>query len=339
MKNICMNSRKQDLLKHVGDITQIFGAKSFIFSDGMAKGCRGIDIDCGSGLSVTIIPDRCMDIYALKFKGLNCGYLSKTGLVAPGFFEKNGDEYLRTFYAGFLTTCGLRNFGPACEVNGEQHPFHGRISHIQAENLSTDYIWNENDLSLVIKGNMREAKAFKENLCLTREYCFSYGKTSFKIHDTVENLGFRREPLMLLYHMNVGFPLLDHSCDIFLPESKYIARDKVSATQEHNLLKVIPPSSDCSANVYFHELKAQEGNVYAGIKNNNLRAELRIGFAAEQFNRMTYYKSMNESEYMVSFEPTISLPSLARAISENTINYIEPGETKQFDLEVSVSHF
>ena len=56
---------------------------------------------------------------------------------------------------------------------------------------------------------MRQVSFHGEHLQLTREISARLGENTFTLRDVVENLGTRPEAHMILYHFNVGFPLLD----------------------------------------------------------------------------------------------------------------------------------
>ena len=126
---------KRDFHRYTGHTAQLFGIKEYQLIGGRAKGVRAFDIRNGSGLEFTLLSGRCLDISALSFKSINCGYLAQPGIVAPEYYEPEGAGALRSFFLGFLTTCGLRNVGSPCEDEGESFGLHGRISNIPAEEV------------------------------------------------------------------------------------------------------------------------------------------------------------------------------------------------------------
>ena len=217
-----INSEKREILKYIGDFSQLFGVRECVLKGGRADGVRAIDVKNGSGLEFTVLPDRCMDIANLSFKGVNFSYLSKTGISSPAYYEPEGDEFLRNFYAGFMTTCGLRNIGAACVDDGERLTLHGRISSIPAEQVSATTQWISNEAVMRVSGSMRESKVFGENLILSREIIVKYSENIIYINDTIENLGFRDEPFMLLYHCNLGYPLLSSKSYFVAPSKKIL---------------------------------------------------------------------------------------------------------------------
>ena len=64
---------------------------------------------------------------------------------------------------------------------------------------------------------MRQEIAYGENLSLTRRYETELGASSFRIRDVVMNEGWFETPHQLLYHFNIGFPLLDDGAEVLAP--------------------------------------------------------------------------------------------------------------------------
>ena len=124
---------RKKLLRHVGDISQIAGVKYYELSDGMQKGVSAVDFRTGSGFNFTVLPSRGMDISYAEYKGIPLSYRSWTGDVAPEFFEPEGLGWLRGFYGGLLTTCGLTYVGEPCKDGEEELGLHGRVSYIPAK--------------------------------------------------------------------------------------------------------------------------------------------------------------------------------------------------------------
>lgn len=123
---------KNDMYKYCGDLSQLFYAKKYRFTGGKADGMQAVDVNNSSGLLFTVLADRAMDIGLLSFRGVNFSYISKSGFVAPSFFDERGSESKKSFTAGFLTTCGLTQVGPPCESDGEQLGQHGTLSSLPA---------------------------------------------------------------------------------------------------------------------------------------------------------------------------------------------------------------
>ena len=54
------------MLKYIGDFSQLFGIKEYTLSGGKTKGVKAFDVRNGSGLEITVLSDRCLDIAGAK---------------------------------------------------------------------------------------------------------------------------------------------------------------------------------------------------------------------------------------------------------------------------------
>lgn len=329
---------KRQMLQYVGDFSQLFGIKKYIFSGGKANGVKAFDVKNGSGLEFTVLADRCLDIAGLSFKGINCSYISKTGIVAPEYYDENGIGFLRSFHAGFLTTCGLRNVGVPCEDNGEAFSLHGRISNTPGEDVCDTTEWINDVPVLTISGKMREARLFGENLVLSRKITCKYGENKITIENTIENLGFNREALMLLFHFNLGYPLLDEDAILVTPTEKLLPRDQVAAYGEASYHQCQQPTPDYSEQVFYHNLKSdQKGNTCVALINKKLELGVAIYFNKNQLFNFTQWKQMGEGEYVMGMEPcNCYVGGRVDPRNNGILEYLEPGEIKNFTIAIEL---
>jgi hypothetical protein len=329
---------KRELLKYVGDFSQVFGIREYTLSGGKSKGVKVFDFRNGAGLEFTVLSDRCLDIAGLTFKGINCSYISKTGIVAPEYYNEDGIEFLRSFHAGFLTTCGLRNVGSPCEDEGESFGVHGRISNTPAEEVCARVDWVDDLPVLTITGRMREARLFGENLILQRKITCRYGENKISIQNTIENYGFRKEPVMLLFHFNLGYPLLDEDSILVTPTGKLIPRDAEARKGVENFNQFQPPTPGYAEQVFYHNLQTDlEGNTCVALVNNKLELGVAIHFNKNQLFNFTQWKQMGEGEYVLGMEPcNCYVGGRADARKNGNLEYLEPGEIKRFDLVVEI---
>ncbi|HNX55581.1 MAG TPA: aldose 1-epimerase family protein [Prolixibacteraceae bacterium] len=329
---------KRKMLKYVGDLNQVFGIKEYALTSGKAKGVKAFDVKTGSGLEFTVLADRCLDISGLSFKGTNCSYISKTGIVAPEYYEENGVGFLRSFTAGFLTTCGLRNVGPPCEKDGEPFSMHGRIANTPGEEVSATTGWVDDIPVLTINGKMREARVFGENLVLSRKITCKYFENKITIENTVENLGFRKEALMLLFHFNMGYPLLGEDSVLVTPTEKLTPRDPEAeiGKDKYNLSQ--PPTPDYREQVFYHSLKADKnGATCVALINKKLELGVAIHFNKNQLFNFTQWKQMGEGEYVMGMEPcNCYVGGRVDPRNNETLEYLEPGDIRRFDLTIEL---
>lgn len=332
------NFDKRQMLKYVGDFSQLFGIKEYTLSGGKSKGVKAFDIRNGSGMEFTVLADRCLDIAGLSFNGTNCSYISKTGIVAPEYYDENGTGFLRSFHAGFLTTCGLRNVGTPCEENGEVFSMHGRISNTPAEEISATTEWINDIPVLTINGKMREARLFGENLALVRKIICKYGENKITIQNTVENLGFRKEALMLLFHFNMGYPLLDDDSILVTSTAILTPRDKEATKGEALYNQCQQPTPDYSEQVFYHNLKSDaQGDTSVALINKKLELGVAIQFNKNQLFNFTQWKQMGEGEYVMGMEPcNCYVGGRVDPRNSGILEYLEPGEIRNFDLTIEL---
>ncbi len=272
--------RREDLLRYVGSVEQIGGVRSFTLSDGKAAGVRAIEINTGK-VRLTLLPDRCMDIATVYYKENAVAWLSKTGITASAYYEKDGKGFLRGFYGGLLTTCGLRNIGSPV---GE-HGLHGRIANIPAEKVSVFADWIGDEYVMRVSGEMRESVVFGENLILKRTVTAKLFAEEFTVEDVVLNAGFETEHIALCYHCNFGYPLVREGARIVgVPE-------EVSAISA----PIHGKTEECID--VFHT-----GDVAtAGIENGEFGAY--ITYERNSLPDFLIWKMLGESEYVVGLEP------------------------------------
>ena len=331
-----MNQR--ELLRYIGDYSQMFGIKEYVLAGGKSKGVKAFDIHNGTGLEFTVLADRCLDIGRLSFKGVNCSYIAKTGIVAPEYYNGSAFAFHRNFFGGFLTTCGLRNVGNSCNDNGEVFDLHGLVSNIPGEEVCASTVWEGDVPVMTISGQMREARFFGENMLLRRKISCPYGENRIMMHHRVENLGFNREPLMLLFHFNMGYPLLDEDA-VFLSPSKTVdPRDAEASKGCRSWQKMQPPTHDYAEQVFYHDLKTDaDGNTCVAIVNHRLELGIAFHFNKKQFFNLTQWKQMGEGEYVLGIEPcNCYVGGRLDPRNKDVMEYLNPGESKDFDVEIAI---
>lgn len=123
---------REEFERRVGSLAQAGGVTQFTYEGGRSRGVRGIRIDTGR-LCVDIVADRGLDIARATYDAIPFTWRSANEIAAPTFYNADGDEWLRSFFGGWLTTCGLANFGPAGSDQWGSFGLHGRVNNIPAE--------------------------------------------------------------------------------------------------------------------------------------------------------------------------------------------------------------
>jgi hypothetical protein len=329
-----------ELRRRVGTMDQIAGVRLVQLDNGNERPSRAAIVHTGSGLEIVVMIDRCLDIAAASFRGKAMGWRSATGDVAPQYYEAEGIRWLRSYFGGLLTTCGLTNVGaPRPESALLGNGLHGRIGHTPARDVCVTQEWVGDDYVLSVSGLMRETVVFGENLTLKRTVTTKLGADRFWIHDTVTNEGFNKTPFMLLYHCNFGWPVVDAGSEVISPSRFVAPRDAEARAGKDTWYKCDPPIHDYKEKCYYHDMAAQkDGTVTCAIVNDGFsRGE---GFGAyvtynkTQLPRFVQWKQMGEQDYVVGLEPC-NCGVEGRHIDEELglLETLRPGETRTFDLE------
>ncbi|MBI2431686.1 MAG: DUF4432 family protein, partial [Candidatus Hydrogenedentes bacterium] len=157
------------LRRSVGNMDQVAGVRAVQLDDANERPARAALFHTGSGLEITVLLDRCLDIASASFQGKAMGWRSTTGDVAPQYFEPEGIRWLRSYFGGLVTTCGLTHVGaPRPESALLGNGLHGRIGHTPARNVHVTQEWEGDRYVLSVSGEMRETMVFGENLRLRR---------------------------------------------------------------------------------------------------------------------------------------------------------------------------
>lgn len=343
MKKWNYTVNKQELLKHMGSVSQLGGLKRYTFAEGRAKGIEAVDVATGSGLDFTVLPDRCMDIAWMRYKGVPISYMSKADIAGGAYAEADGMEWLRNFYAGMLTTCGFSNVGGPCReerrIFGQQlHGLHGRLANLPAYDVGCSGDWADDGYVMKISGKVRQSAVHGENLVLTRTITAKLGEKKLVIHDEIENEGHVDEPLMLLYHMNFGYPLLDANSRL-LANSYAVRGADATAEAELELCKEFhAPMHLRDERCYFHDLCCDEyGMTQIALVNDALELGASLRFSIKELPCLTEWKMLSEGEYVVGLEPGNTNPVGRLAAKERgTLEYIAPGEKKEVTIELTI---
>lgn len=316
---------------YIGHPSQLCGVEEVRLVGGKGDGMRLLQVRNAAGLEFTVAADRCADIYRLIFKGDNMGFFSPNGYVAPAYYDDQGAGFLKSFTAGFLTTCGLSTAGSGSEDEGEQLPLHGTIGNTPCEHI----YWTEDDDNIYIHAQISEEQIFRSKLHLTRVIRCSKWENTFTITDTVENRGDASAPVMLLYHMNVGYPLLSENAVVDIPSTAVVPRDDHAAKDLDTWRKMLPPTPGFQEQCYFHTF-AEAGK--ASIYNPDINKGLTISFDKDVLDHFTQWKMMGYRDYVLGLEPSnCALAGRAALRKSGELKFLQPGEKQTYVVKVELT--
>lgn len=311
---------------YLGQTLQICGVEEHRLVGGRGDGMRLLEVRNGRGLQFTVSADRCCDLSRLSLDGVNFGFFSASGYVHPAYYDGQGKGSEGSFTGGFLATCGLHNVGAPCMDEGEQLPLHGAVGNLPAEHV----LWDVEEDRVWLRGTVPHGGFYAPKLVLTRTLSVSRQKNELTLTDRVRNAGDSVSPLMMLYHINLGYPLLSETAQVYIPSRRVVPRDFRAAEGLAEWSRMAPPQAGFAEQCYFHEF---DGPGEAGVYNPVLGKGVSIRFDGGELPKFTQWKMLGCGEYVLGLEPGNCLPNgRADARARGELQFLPPGEERSFTL-------
>jgi len=316
---------QSEISRYVGSMQQLAYVRPFVYQEGRSTGLKAFEVKNGK-LMFHVLSDKCLDVTDCTFKGMNINFLSKPGLQGRNHYDTNGAEAQHSIMGGLFFTSGLENICAPCTVDGKDYPMHGRIRTTPGEHLSADAAWVKGEYRLSVSGEMREAELFGENMVLRRRIESVYGEPSILVTDEITNETYAKQPLMILYHINMGYPFLNEKTRLYIPSAKITPRDEITAKHVGSFDRMDRPKDNEPEYVYLHELKKNRGeNHMILVVNREENTGLKLEFSKKYLPHFMEWKSTASGDYVIGFEPANSL-AYGRPYheKEHTMHYLEP---------------
>jgi Domain of unknown function (DUF4432) len=334
---------RDELLRRVGRLDQVAGVRLVTLGDGAERGVRVLEFRTGTGFEFDVVVDRAFDVGRCEHAGRALGWQSAVGFAGPWFYEPEALGFLRNFGGGLLTTCGLDHTLFMAEDTAEQYHYppketerfglHGRVSNRPARLVGYGERWDGDECVLFAEGEVLQAAVFGEQLLLRRRIESRVGESRLRIHDEVENVSHDLTPHMYLYHVNVGFPVVDEGSQLLVPATAVEPRGDYSPDGYD---VVHGPSAGYVEQVFEHELAAEpDGSVPVAIVNRELGLGAYEVFRRDQLPHHFVWRMLGEGTYLVGIEPSTNRTAGrldARARGE--LIELGPGERRVYDLEL-----
>lgn len=321
-----------EALARLGSLGQAVSVQSATVTDGPDAGARRIRLDNGV-LAVEVLPDRGLDIAQVRAGGIPLAWISGTGFPPLATGDADGRGWMRAFGGGLLTTCGLLNYGPPGEDGGEQHPMHGRYSSLRATITRTEATARE----VVAEGVVREATVFGVDLELRRRIVLPVGEPRLRVEDVVVNRGSRPVEPMVLYHLNLGWPLVDEGTVVRSPATAVVPRDAQAEAGVESWQTFPSLADEYPEQVFTHELPADRPVAVEVAAPSGLA--VRIAFDTAQLPGLIQWRVAERGHYVLGIEPATAPTILGRADARarGLLRPLAPGEERMLGVEVAVT--
>lgn len=295
----------------ISNFCQIASLRRYEFTEGRERGLRVLDCDNGR-LRFLLNESKALDVMQLFDGGMNISFISKNGFTA------RETDFSKRFEGGMLYTVGLDSAGAR-----EGYPLHGS-HHLNAARVTRA---EANEAGILVEAEVRETALFGKNLLLKRRVTSAVGSDTLEIEDTLENLGTRDEEYCLLYHVNVGYPMLDEGAELLDDAEEVIPRTPWAAEGIAGRCKMQAPVPDEEERCYFLRLKTPR----VTLRNAKLGKAFTLEWPKEALPYFVEWKSMAAGDYALGLEP--STTELDGRFSYRTL---KAGEKIRFNLVMRI---
>jgi hypothetical protein len=343
---------RRALAERTGSLSQFAGVQLSTLGDGVERGVRRLEFRTGTGLRFTVLIDRAMDIAECEHAGRAVGWHSPSGFRHPGLHDYEGEGGLGWFrsMSGLNITCGLDHtlfmhddpadhyfYGPRKAVSSS---LHGRVGTIPARLTGYGERWDGDQCVLWAEGVVQQSTVFGEDLHLIRRIEAEVGTDDIRLHDRVVNHGFYRTPHMLVYHINIGHPVLAEGSRYIAPiRSTPWAAHAGDAYRARNGYRTMPaPQRDFHEQVWEHEMAADaEGRVPVALVNDALGLGFQVETRKDQFPCQFEWQNLQMGSYALGIEPSTNhVPGKPFAKERGELIRLEHGEERRYDTVLSV---
>ncbi len=193
---------------------------------------------------------------------------------------------------------------------------------------------------LFCEGIVKQSAVFGEDLHLVRRIEARVGETTFVIRDRVVNHGFYRTPHMLLYHFNVGYPVLAESSRYLAPiiHSPWAAHAAEYRGQATGYRRQGPPTVNFREQVWEHWMGADAlGQVPVALVNDAVGLGFMVETAKAELPCYYQWQSFHAGQYTMGIEPSTN-HVLGKRFAEqrNELIWLEHDESRSYTLRCGV---
>lgn len=322
----------------LGDLSQVASARLIRLGDGGEDAVRAVDVRVAGGIHALVLLDRGMDIGPAWFGGYPLGWQSPTGILHPAYFRD--DAWLRSFHGGLMFTAGLQNVGSAVRDGDASHGLHGRLSNLPAREVSTAVIEDDRGIAVVVAGSVRETTVYGVDLVLHRRLTFRVEDPVIEIEDSVENRGYAAAPVYLLYHVNLGHPVVASTSRLVSPAARVEGWDTGSRTAEAEYATFHPPSAAAGVEVFEHHLPADaDDEVTVGVVNPAHAPTGGLGvtvtYDRRRLPRLWQWRMLGEGLYVTGIEPAnCALLGRVAEAESGSVQPLAAGEVREFGVRL-----
>ncbi len=299
--------------KRISNFSQIAYIRRYTLNGGKEDGLRVIEVNNGN-LRFLLNESKALDILQMWHCGVNISFISKNG------FSKREIPFMRRFEGGMMYTCGLDDVG-----GREGYELHGNFHNNPASIILCKC--DENGVKIVAETD--DTELFGHNLRMRRTITTDIYSDELNITDELMNLGTKQENYALLYHINVGYPMLDEGVTIESDAKEVIPRNEWSKKRIANRTTRLAPVDNEQETCYFIKNKTPQ----IKVENKKLGKTFKLTYSEGSLPYFIQWNGGASQDYAIGTEVSTTLLD-----DKFKYNQINAGESIAFNLTMKVSN-
>ncbi|MEC9010266.1 MAG: aldose 1-epimerase family protein [Planctomycetota bacterium] len=281
---------------------------------GRREGVELIEINNGA-VEIAVVPSRGMGIRDVVAGDERLGWHAPIqGPVHPrdvDLGEPSGLGWLDGFDE-LLVRCGLESNGaPEFDEQGRLlYPLHGKIANQPADEVTVAVDRRRGEIR--ISGVVDEIRFHFLKVRMVSTLVTRFGESGFRVEDEVENLSASPAEIQMLYHFNVGAPLLDAGSQLVAPSSEVVPRNDHAAKDVESYANYQGEEAGYEEQVYFHRMNtAGDGRARVLLKNAHSSAGVSLLYDAQKLPCFSQWKNTTAvvDGYVTGIEPGTNFPN------------------------------
>lgn len=294
----------------ISNFEQIASVRKYALKGGRGDGLNVVDCDNGK-IRFLLNESKALDMMQMYYEGQNLSFLSKNA------FTKKQLPFENRFEGGMIYTCGLDNIG-----RKQGFETHGTLHNITAELVQTSC----SEEGITVEAIIRDTALFGKNLVLKRRIFSAVGSAEVEIKDTLINEGFTVQNFCLLYHINVGYPMLDEGGKIEAKVKEVGFSNEWARENQNTMYDIEEPLSEKKETCYYLHLEEPK----ISLINEKIKKKFTVEYSKETLPYFLEWKSMASGDYALGLEPCTT------EIRNLKYSEIKPNEKVEFLIKISV---
>jgi hypothetical protein len=309
---------------------------------GPREGVLQVELVAGSTRAI-VLPDRGLGIWKMNCGDVELGWQSPVaGPVHPRHVpltEPSGIGWLDGFDE-LVARCGLvSNGAPDFAANGRLlHGLHGRIANLPAHDVTVTL--DDANGTVALTGAVDETRFLIHDLRLHTRIELEADRPRVAWTDRVENRSDRPTTMQMLYHVNVGPPLLGAGASLVADVEELAPRDAAAVGDVPSWNRYAAPEAGRGEQVHFMRLQPDaSGRAAAMLVAPDATKAARLSWRAAELPCLTLWKNQGglADGYVTGIEPGTNYPN-PRSFEERQgrVVPLSPHADISFDLALEL---